>query len=312
MRRKIIATLAALAFASSALAAALAATPVNGQDKANAARACTALRTSLGAARFGETYGTNASRSNAYGVCVSQWVHKAHAARVAATAACKAKALTGQDLRACIASRTSSALATQVTATKNAAKACAAERTSIGKTAFAAKYGTNANKSNAFGKCVSKLASSKSGGGGGGGGGGGAPAAKHFTTTLSQLNASGVSGSGTLLLNSNKLQVNLTLSGLEAGKDHAVAIRGLSSGNASCPTASADTNNDGMISLSEGQPVFGDVLLALDQAAQSGSALTISSSLQPLQSRTIVVLGKTVNGTYDATLPVACGTIAEK
>ncbi|HEY3185401.1 MAG TPA: hypothetical protein VGJ77_21335 [Gaiellaceae bacterium] len=307
MRRKIIAILvAALAVA---IPAALAATPVNGQDKANAARACTALRTSLGAARFGETYGTNASRSNAYGVCVSQWVRKANAARAAATTACKAKALTGQDLKACIASRTSAALATQVSATKNAAKACAAERTKLGAAAFAGKYGTNANKSNAFGKCVSKLASSQSNGGGGSGG---APAANHFTITLSPLNTSGAGGSGTLLLNSNKLQVNLTLSGLEPGTDHAVAIRGLSSGNASCPTASADTNNDGTISLSEGQPAFGDVLLALDQAAQSGSSQTISSSLLPLQSRTIVVLGKTVNGSYDATLPVACGTIATK
>jgi hypothetical protein len=308
MRRKIIVLLVAVL--AVAIPAAFAATPVNGQDKANAARACTALRTSLGATRFGETYGTNASRSNAYGVCVSQWVRKANAARVAATTACKAKALTGQDLKACIASRTSAALATQVTATKNAAKACAAERTKLGAAAFATKYGTNANKSNAFGKCVSKLASSKSNGGGGGSGGG--PAAQHFTITLGPLNTSGAGGSGTLLLNSNKLQVNLTLSGLEAGKDHAVAIRGLASGNASCPTASADTNNDGTISLSEGQPFFGDVLLTLDQAAQSGSMQTISSSLLPLQSRTIVVLGKTVNGSYDATLPVACGTIATK
>ena len=34
-------------------------------------------------------------------------------------------------------------------------QACAAERTAIGGDAFRALYGTNANKSNAFGKCVS-------------------------------------------------------------------------------------------------------------------------------------------------------------
>ncbi len=38
---------------------------------------------------------------------------------------------------------------------KNAAKRCKAERERIGETAFKAKYGTNANKANAFGKCVS-------------------------------------------------------------------------------------------------------------------------------------------------------------
>ncbi len=38
---------------------------------------------------------------------------------------------------------------------RNAAKKCAAERRSMGDEAFAAEYGTNANKRNAFGKCVS-------------------------------------------------------------------------------------------------------------------------------------------------------------
>ena len=45
-------------------------------------------------------------------------------------------------------------------AEKNAAKACKAERGTTVQmiAAFKAKYGTNANKANAFGKCVSKLA----------------------------------------------------------------------------------------------------------------------------------------------------------
>ena len=38
---------------------------------------------------------------------------------------------------------------------KNAAKACKAERKSMGVAAFQKKYGTNANLRNAFGKCVS-------------------------------------------------------------------------------------------------------------------------------------------------------------
>ena len=46
---------------------------------------------------------------------------------------------------------------------KNAAKACKAERDADPQ-AFATNYGTNANKRNAFGKCVSKLASGKSSG----------------------------------------------------------------------------------------------------------------------------------------------------
>jgi opacity protein-like surface antigen len=50
----------------------------------------------------------------------------------------------------------------QETNATNAAKTCKAERTSIGGDAFTTKYGTN-KKSNAFGKCVSKIASTKTG-----------------------------------------------------------------------------------------------------------------------------------------------------
>jgi hypothetical protein len=42
--------------------------------------------------------------------------------------------------------------------TPNAAKQCKKERADLGADAFAAKYGTNANKRNAFGKCVSAKA----------------------------------------------------------------------------------------------------------------------------------------------------------
>ena len=48
-----------------------------------------------------------------------------------------------------------SAAAPGQSADKNAAKACKAERATMGVEAFKNKYGTNANKANAFGKCVS-------------------------------------------------------------------------------------------------------------------------------------------------------------
>ena len=41
---------------------------------------------------------------------------------------------------------------------KSPAKQCRAERKQLGEQAFKDKYGTNADKSNAFGKCVSKKA----------------------------------------------------------------------------------------------------------------------------------------------------------
>jgi hypothetical protein len=44
---------------------------------------------------------------------------------------------------------------------KNAAKYCKALREAKGVEAFGAQFGTNANKKNAYGKCVSKTASAK-------------------------------------------------------------------------------------------------------------------------------------------------------
>jgi hypothetical protein len=56
-----------------------------------------------------------------------------------------------------------SALAADPTPTdfKNAAKYCKALRESKGVEAFATLYGTNTNKKNAYGKCVSKSASAR-------------------------------------------------------------------------------------------------------------------------------------------------------
>jgi hypothetical protein len=270
---------------------------INGTDRMNGARACTSLRTSLGAATLGSAYHT-------YSACVTQWVKKAHAARVAATSTCKHRGLHGRVLASCITARTRASLNVSINTTKNAAKACAADLAKMGASSFASTYGANANDANAFGKCVSARASGKTPP---------TPAdngAQHLATTLSGLNGSGVSGSATLLVTGGeKLKVNLSLMGLEPGQAHEVAIRGLSSGNATCPTSSADANHDGVISLSEAQPSVGNVLVALSTRQQAGEQLTLSSSWLPLASRTIVVLGKTVNGSYDATLPVACGTI---
>jgi hypothetical protein len=108
----------------------------------NAARECKAERSDadFAAAHDGKTfeqfYGTNANGKNAYGKCVSG---KARELKTAEDA---------QD-------------AQEVQAFKNAAKTCAAERSdedfagSHDGKSFEEFYGTNRNKRNAFGKCVS-------------------------------------------------------------------------------------------------------------------------------------------------------------
>ena len=154
-------------------------------DKANGARACTALKLSLGDATFKATYGTNADKSNAFGKCVSKWTRAEHQNRQEAAAACAAEQAdpnftathggktfdqfygagkhgAGATQR-CVKSKREAASTGEQQATKNAAKQCKAER-NLDPTAFKAKYGTNENKSNAFGKCVTKLAQAQQGG----------------------------------------------------------------------------------------------------------------------------------------------------
>ena len=99
----------------------------------NAAHDCKAERDELGREEFAKEYGTNKNKKNAYGKCVSS----------------KAKAeeaeMDKED-------------AEEADDRKHAARECAAERDDIGRDEFADEYGTNENKRNAFGKCVSRKA----------------------------------------------------------------------------------------------------------------------------------------------------------
>jgi hypothetical protein len=156
-----------------ALVVAAAALAANGPSQTNAAKACKAERTAMGEQAFKLLYGTNANRANAFGKCVSKHVRAEQKAVMNASQTCRAERDTlgevafnakygknRNDRNAfgkCVSQHAKAALADQQKATINAAKACKAERASLGAQAFRTKYGTNDNKANAFGKCVSKL-----------------------------------------------------------------------------------------------------------------------------------------------------------
>ena len=97
----------------------------------SATKQCQTEKTEMGASAFKLAYGTNGDRSNAMGKCVSQQRND--------------KAKTAKQVKA------------DTAAEINAAHSCKAEK-KLDAAAFAAKYGTNANHRNAFGKCVSTLA----------------------------------------------------------------------------------------------------------------------------------------------------------
>jgi hypothetical protein len=156
-----------------------------GPDRENAARACKALRASMGLEPFRQTYGTaQSNRRNAMGRCVSQQARAEHQSRVSARSECAAEQ-SDPDFAAshdgksfaefygtgprganafgrCVSSKAKAARAEARENTMDAAKQCKAERSEIGVSEFRAKYGKNGNDRNAFGKCVSQLAKAPS------------------------------------------------------------------------------------------------------------------------------------------------------
>jgi hypothetical protein len=138
-------------------------------DRAAAVKQCTTERTAMGVPSFKLLYGTNANRSNAFGKCVSKLAQQNLTNRSNAASACRtertadaaafaAKYGTGKKhanaFGNCVSQTAKAAAAKQQSARVKAAKTCWTER-KTDPAAFKAHYGTNANKSNAFGKCVS-------------------------------------------------------------------------------------------------------------------------------------------------------------
>jgi hypothetical protein len=185
MRRAIIALAASAALAIPAIS--IAADPPSQQNKDNAAKFCKALRDASGRDNFRSMFGGG---KNAFGKCVSKNAKKdQHQDQVAHDNAAKTcKAERAQDPAAfkdkygtnkdksnaygkCVsqhAKQNKQQMDQQETqSATNAAKDCRAEKKQD-PAAFKDKYGTNKNKSNAFGKCVSQKEHQQNSGDGGG------------------------------------------------------------------------------------------------------------------------------------------------
>jgi hypothetical protein len=139
---------------------------------------CTQLKASLGAETFAKTYGTNASKSNAFGKCVAAQTKKAGTTISNALQSCKAQQASdptgfagkygsngksssnGTDKNAlgkCVSAAVKQSTSEQTHAITNAAKTCKAALKASA-TAFAAKYGSTRD---AFAKCVAQTAKTK-------------------------------------------------------------------------------------------------------------------------------------------------------
>lgn len=89
-----------------------------------------------------------------------------------------------------------------------------------------------------------------------------------YTAALTSLNDSGASGTATVLLDltGETLEVNIQATGLVPNQPHPQHIHGTedASVNGTCPPAEADTDDDGIITVPEGAPFYGGILLPLE------------------------------------------------
>lgn len=170
----IIAALFCLA-APAALAVPPAGQGPSGGSTPNPSQLCAEQLRTMGAANFTSTYASNGNGKNAMGKCVSRQAQVVATAADNAAKKCKAERGTTEAsiaafetkygtnpnkknaLGKCVSSMVNATVEGQQAATMNAAKKCKAER-ATNPAAFKATHGTNKNKANAFGKCVSKLA----------------------------------------------------------------------------------------------------------------------------------------------------------
>lgn len=166
---------AAVAFALAPVAALATPTPAQAASKD-----CTALRAKIGTQAFAQAFGGGA---NAFGACVSKLTRFEQADLKSANALCRAEQAdpnfaathggktfvqfygTGAKHKNafgnCVSLKARNSSATGQSGV-NPARACVALRTRMTAAVFKQSFGTNANHSNAFGKCVAVVARAQS------------------------------------------------------------------------------------------------------------------------------------------------------
>lgn len=166
------------------------------------------------------------------------------------------------------------------------------------------------------------------------------PETMTYTADLEALNSSGVSGTATVTVVDEQAALSVQAEGTVAEQVHPQHIHGTTDGStSSCPTMDADSDGNGNISVEEGAPAYGGILVPLDGSLDDAEGLgevetfpvadgegayayerSISTAnldvnedrsyadLQ-LKDHAVVVHGAMVDGEYKATLPVACGPL---
>lgn len=104
-------------------------------------------------------------------------------------------------------------------------------------------------------------------------------AGESFSALMAPLNNSDVTGTSKITrVGNSQIRVQVTLEGLAPGLPHAMHIHGSLDGSADsvCPTPSADSNGDGLISTPEGIPSYGGILVSLTTSGDTSPESTLA------------------------------------
>ena len=119
----------------------------------------------------------------------------------------------------------------------------------------------------------------------------GTATAQHRTTIavtqLGTLNRSGARGAATVRLHGRTAHVTVVVTGLLANAPHAMHIHAGAQGR--CPTGRADTNRDGVVSVTEGHPFYGHVAASLTTRGDTGPASALAVDRFPTAPHRTVV-----------------------
>lgn len=110
----------------------------------------------------------------------------------------------------------------------------------------------------------------------------GAAAADRTTVLqagLTTLNDSGATGSATVEVTGDRVDIELETHGLAAGLPHAQHLH--IGGESRCPTRDADDNEDGRISTSEGIPSYGPIAVSLTTRGDTGQDSALAAERMP-------------------------------
>ncbi len=155
------------------------------------------------------------------------------------------------------------------------------------------------------------------------------PGSDSYFACLRPLNRSGAIAIASLSLDGNALSVVVLGSGFKANEMHPQHIHGFTGAdagkNAECPPSTAG-GLDNIISVAEGAPFYGGILLPLTLEG-SGDFPTADASgsyfysrtfnltdaqlqdITPLEDMVIVAHGIVINGVYSVTTPAACSQV---